>query len=68
METVEPGEPIPGIENPVILGTLYGLETHDTRYDMSDAVDTYGVELTTLEEFVRQDVAARREARLVPQP
>lgn len=61
VQTVEPGEPIPGIENPVILGTLYGLETHDTRYDMSDTADTYGVDLTTLEEFVRQQVSDGEE-------
>lgn len=36
------------------------METYDSTFDTSETADTYGVKLTTLEEFVRWDVARMR--------
>jgi NADH dehydrogenase len=53
VQSVAPGEAVPGIPPPVA-PLMAAFETYDSPLDMADAARTFGVRLTTLEEFVRQ--------------
>jgi NADH dehydrogenase len=49
---VAPGEPLPG--RPPVAGQFGALfETYESVIDMSDATATYGVRLTTIDDFLR---------------
>lgn len=39
---------------------MAGMEMYDSPLDMTEAARTFGVELTTLEEFVRSQFAGER--------
>lgn len=54
---VQPGEPVPGL--PTSMGAmLASFETYDSPVPMDQTAAAYGVELTSLESFVRSQVAA----------
>ncbi|HEX6307711.1 MAG TPA: SDR family oxidoreductase [Longimicrobiales bacterium] len=56
VRSVAPGEPIPGLPEPV-WGIAAALETYDTIIPMEDTASRYGVRLTTALEFARARVA-----------
>jgi NADH dehydrogenase len=62
VRTIAPGEllpdlpPVPGLAE-VVSGMVAALETFETPIDMAETARSFGVQLTTLEEFVRVDVA-----------
>ncbi|MBA2572009.1 MAG: SDR family oxidoreductase [Gemmatimonadetes bacterium] len=53
VRAVTPGEPLPGL--PATVSQLAaGMESYDSPVDMSETARAYGVELTSVEEFVRR--------------
>ncbi|HXF64696.1 MAG TPA: hypothetical protein VNK95_23910, partial [Caldilineaceae bacterium] len=62
VQTIAPGEllpnlpPVPGLAE-VVSGMLAALETFDSPVDMAETARDFGVRLTPLEEFVRDEVA-----------
>jgi uncharacterized protein YbjT (DUF2867 family) len=56
---VAPGEPLPGLPDPMP-ALLASFEGYDSPVDMTELVRTFGVRLTTVDEFAREDVAAAR--------
>lgn len=58
---VQPGEPVPGL--PGSMGMmLASFETYDSVVPMEQTAAAYGVSLTTLEDFVRQQMAVLTDA------
>jgi len=53
---VSPGEPVPGLPESAAQ-MLYALETFDSPVPMTETARTFGIELTTLETFVRRMLA-----------
>lgn len=53
VQTVAPGEPVPGLPD-FVAGLMASFETFDSMIDMTEAASTFGVRQTTVEEFVRQ--------------
>jgi uncharacterized protein YbjT (DUF2867 family) len=58
VEYVSMGEPVPGLPDPMP-ALLAGMETYDTAVEMEETSRTFGVALTTLETFVREQVATQ---------
>ena len=56
IEFVEMGEPVPGLPDPMPQ-MLTGMETYDSVIEMEETSRTFGVELTSLETFVREQVS-----------
>ena len=52
MRSVAPGEPIPGVPEPV-WGIAAALESFDTMIPMDDLARTFGVRLTSASELAR---------------
>ena len=52
------GEPVPGLPEPMPV-MLAGMETYDSVVEMEETSRTFGVPLTTLETFVREQVATQ---------
>jgi NADH dehydrogenase len=53
VQYVAPGEPLPGL--PPVAGQFGALfETYESVIDMSEATATYGVRLTTIDDFLRE--------------
>jgi NADH dehydrogenase len=59
---VAPGEPLPGVPEPV-WGIAAALETYDSLIPMEETSRQYGVSLTSVGEFARSRVAAARSVR-----
>jgi NADH dehydrogenase len=59
---VAPGEPLPGVPEPV-WGIAAALETYDSPIPMEETTRQYGVSLTSVGEFARSRVAAARSSR-----
>jgi uncharacterized protein YbjT (DUF2867 family) len=57
VELVAPGEPVPGLPDPMP-ALLASMETYDSEVDMDETARTFGVELTRLEDFVREQAGA----------
>lgn len=57
VEFVAMGEPVPGLPDPMP-DMMAGMETYDAVVDMEETSRTFGVELTTLETFVREQVGS----------
>ena len=53
VQSVAPGEPVPGLSEPVA-GIAAALDTFDSPIDMTSTARTYGVEMTPLETFARR--------------
>jgi uncharacterized protein YbjT (DUF2867 family) len=53
---VQPGQPVPGLPDPMPM-LLAAQETYDLVVPMDETAAAYGVELTPLEAFVRQQVS-----------
>jgi len=51
--SVAPGQPIPGLPEP-IWGIAAALESYDSLLEMAETAKTYGVKLTDVREFARQ--------------
>ena len=58
VEFVAMGEPVPGLPEPMP-AMLAGMETYDSVVEMGETSRTFGVPLTTLETFVREQVATQ---------
>jgi NADH dehydrogenase len=58
VEYVAIGEPVPGLPDPMP-AMLAGMETYDSVVEMEETSRTFGVPLTTLETFVREQVATQ---------
>ena len=58
VEYVAIGEPVPGLPDPMP-AMLAGMETHDSVVEMEETSRTFGVPLTSLETFVREQVATQ---------
>jgi NADH dehydrogenase len=58
VEYVAMGEPVPGLPEPMP-AMLAGMETYDSVVEMEETSRTFGVPLTTLETFVREQVATQ---------
>ncbi len=58
VEFVALGEPVPGLPEPMP-AMLAGMETYDSVVEMGKTSRTFGVPLTTLETFVREQVATQ---------
>jgi hypothetical protein len=58
VEYVAMGEPVPGLPDPMP-DMLAGMETYDTVVEMEETSRTFDVPLTTLETFVREQVASQ---------
>ena len=57
VHSVAPGEPVPGL--PEAMGPLLaGMETYDSALDTAELARAYGVRLTPLESFVREQLAS----------
>lgn len=56
VQSVRPGEPMPGLPE-AVWGLAAGFEMFDSPIDMAETASTFGVRLTSLEEFVRRSVA-----------
>lgn len=54
---VQPGEPVPGLP-PNLWPMLASFETYDSAIPMDETAAAYGVQLTSLEEMIRQQMAA----------
>jgi uncharacterized protein YbjT (DUF2867 family) len=52
---VAPGDPVPGLPDPMP-ELLAGMETYDSVVPMGETAAQYGVELTSLEDFARRQV------------
>jgi uncharacterized protein YbjT (DUF2867 family) len=58
---VQPGEPLPGL--PDLMATMMAsFETYDSEVPMAATAAAYGVQLTSLEEMIRQQAAALARA------
>lgn len=57
VRNVNPGEPVPGLPE-AVWGLATCLETFDSPMAMAETARTFGVKLTSLEEFVRRQVAS----------
>jgi NADH dehydrogenase len=58
VEFVAMGEPVPGLPEPMP-AMLAGMETYDSVVEMEETSRTFGVPLTRLETFVREQVATQ---------
>jgi uncharacterized protein YbjT (DUF2867 family) len=58
VEFVAMGEPVPGLPDPMP-EMLAGMETYDSVVEMEETSRTFGIELTTLETFVREQVSSQ---------
>jgi NADH dehydrogenase len=58
VEFVAIGEPVPGLPDPMP-ALLAGMETYDSIVEMEEIARTFDVPLTTLETFVREQVASQ---------
>ena len=58
VEFVAIGEPVPGLPDPMPQ-MMAGMETYDTAIEMEETSRTFGVPLTTLETFVREQVSSQ---------
>jgi len=58
VEYVAIGEPVPGLPDPMP-AMLAGMETYDSVVEMEETSRTFGVPLTSLETFVREQVATQ---------
>ena len=58
VEFVAMGEPVPGLPDPMP-DMMAGMETYDTAIEMEEISRTFGVPLTTLETFVREQVSSQ---------
>jgi uncharacterized protein YbjT (DUF2867 family) len=58
VEYVAMGEPVPGLPEPMP-AMLAGMETYDSVVEMEETSRTFGVPLTRLETFVREQVATQ---------
>src|SRR5829696_226695 len=58
VEFVVMGEPVPGLPDPMP-EMMAGMETYDTAIEMEETSRTFGVPLTTLETFVREQVSSQ---------
>jgi len=52
VQSVRPGEPVPRLPE-AVWGLAAGFEMFDSPIDMAETARTFGVRLTSLEEFVR---------------
>jgi hypothetical protein len=52
---VRPGEPVPSLPEGT-WGIAAGFEMFDSPVDMTETARTFGVELTSLEQFVRRSI------------
>ena len=57
VRSVRPGEPVPGLPE-AVWGLAAGFDMYDSPMDMTETARTFGVKLTSLEEFVRRSVAS----------
>lgn len=57
VQSVRPGEPVPGLPE-AVLGLAAGFEMFDSPIDMTETARTFGIKLTSLEEFVRRSVVS----------
>jgi NADH dehydrogenase len=57
IQFVPMGEPVPGLPDPMPW-ILAGMETYDSAIEMDEIAHTFAVPLTTLETFVREQVAS----------
>ena len=57
VQSINPGVPVPGVPE-AVWGLAAGFDTFDSPMDMTETARTFGVKLTSLEEFVRQSVLA----------
>ncbi len=55
VRSVRPGEPIPGLPEST-WGIAAGFDMYDSPVDMTETARTFGVKLTSLEEFVRRSI------------
>lgn len=53
VRSVPPGSSVPGL-SPFMAGMMAFMETYDSPLNMTDTARTFGVKLTTLEEFVHE--------------
>jgi uncharacterized protein YbjT (DUF2867 family) len=51
---VAPGEPVPGLSD-VVLGLMAAFETFDSPLDMTETARAFGIELTSVEDYVRRN-------------
>jgi uncharacterized protein YbjT (DUF2867 family) len=58
VEFVAAGESVPGLPDPMP-ALLAGMETYDSVVEIDEMADTFGVQSTTLEAFVREQVSSR---------
>jgi uncharacterized protein YbjT (DUF2867 family) len=58
VEFVAMGEPVPGLPDPMPQ-MMAGMETYDSAIEMGETSRVFGVELTTLETFVREQVSSQ---------
>lgn len=58
---IEPGEPLPGLPD-MVTGLMAALEMFDTPLPMEEAARTFGVSLTSVDEYVRRTVPAESAA------
>jgi uncharacterized protein YbjT (DUF2867 family) len=58
VEFVAMGEPVPSLPDPMP-EMLAGMETYDSVVEMEETSRTFGIELTTLETFVREQVSSQ---------
>jgi uncharacterized protein YbjT (DUF2867 family) len=58
VEFVALGEPVPGLSDPMP-ALLAGMETYDSVVEMEETSSTFDVPLTSLETFVREQVASQ---------
>ena len=58
VESIEPGQPVPGFPD-AVSGLMAGMETYDSPEPISaaEAETTFGVKLTSLEEFLRRQTS-----------
>ena len=52
VNTVPPGTPLPGLPD-VVFGLASAMDTYDSPIDMTGTARTFGVQLTTVEDYVR---------------
>jgi len=60
VQYVSLGEPVPGLPEGMMQQAMAGMEMYDSPLDMTEAAHTFGVKLTTLEEFARSQFAGER--------
>jgi NADH dehydrogenase len=57
VQHVRPGEPVPGLPE-AVWGLAASFDMFDSPMDMTETARTFGVQLTSLEEFVRRSLAS----------